>query len=290
MPPGTTRRAAGGSRPAAGPLRAGVLSAAMGPLFEPKLPASPASRLFRPRLPLGPLGSRLRTRGQAGGRDRHRRLGDPVRSRDPAPGQAAVGLPAHRPLGRAAQQPARQGLRAAPVPAPARRPAAVRGAVYWRPRAAGARLRQAAAADAAARAPRPPPHARADLRPGAAREGHARLPARLQADPALEPTGTRRSARPTSSWSPRRSARSVDAPIVGADGSEREVDAIIFGTGFHVTDMPAARRLRGRDGRTLHEVWGEPAGPPRQHGGRASPTSSCCSGPTPASATARWST
>ena len=34
--------------------------------------------------------------------------------------------------------------------------------------------------------------------------------------------------------------------IVTADGTEREVDTIIFGTGFHVTDMPAAERVRGR--------------------------------------------
>jgi cation diffusion facilitator CzcD-associated flavoprotein CzcO len=43
--------------------------------------------------------------------------------------------------------------------------------------------------------------------------------------------------------------------IVAADGTEREVDAIIFGTGFHVTDMAAADRVRGRDGRLLGEVW-----------------------------------
>jgi cation diffusion facilitator CzcD-associated flavoprotein CzcO len=41
--------------------------------------------------------------------------------------------------------------------------------------------------------------------------------------------------------------------IVLADGSEREVDTIIFGTGFHVTDPPTARLVRGRDGRTLAE-------------------------------------
>ncbi len=39
--------------------------------------------------------------------------------------------------------------------------------------------------------------------------------------------------------------------IVLADGSEREVDTIILGTGFHVTDPPTARLVRGRDGRTL---------------------------------------
>ena len=43
--------------------------------------------------------------------------------------------------------------------------------------------------------------------------------------------------------------------IVTADGTEREVDAIIMGTGFHVTDMPVAEWVRGRDGRTMAEVW-----------------------------------
>jgi len=39
--------------------------------------------------------------------------------------------------------------------------------------------------------------------------------------------------------------------IVLADGSEREVDTIILGTGFHVTDPPTAKLVRCRDGRTL---------------------------------------
>jgi cation diffusion facilitator CzcD-associated flavoprotein CzcO len=43
--------------------------------------------------------------------------------------------------------------------------------------------------------------------------------------------------------------------IVSADGSEREVDTIIFGTGFHVSEVPIATRVRGRDGRSLAEVW-----------------------------------
>jgi cation diffusion facilitator CzcD-associated flavoprotein CzcO len=43
--------------------------------------------------------------------------------------------------------------------------------------------------------------------------------------------------------------------IVTADGTEREVDTIIFGTGFHVTDMPVAEWVRGRDGRTMAELW-----------------------------------
>ncbi|HWR48570.1 MAG TPA: NAD(P)/FAD-dependent oxidoreductase [Pseudonocardiaceae bacterium] len=43
--------------------------------------------------------------------------------------------------------------------------------------------------------------------------------------------------------------------VQATDGTRREVDTIIFGTGFHVTDMPMASWIRGRDGRTLAEVW-----------------------------------
>lgn len=43
--------------------------------------------------------------------------------------------------------------------------------------------------------------------------------------------------------------------IVTRDGATHRADAIIFGTGFHVTDMPLARAIRGRDGRSLAEVW-----------------------------------
>ncbi|QNP72164.1 NAD(P)/FAD-dependent oxidoreductase [Streptomyces roseirectus] len=45
--------------------------------------------------------------------------------------------------------------------------------------------------------------------------------------------------------------------LVAADGSTAEVDAIVFGTGFHVTDMPIADRVVGVNGRTLAESWGE---------------------------------
>jgi cation diffusion facilitator CzcD-associated flavoprotein CzcO len=52
--------------------------------------------------------------------------------------------------------------------------------------------------------------------------------------------------------------------ILSRDGVEREVDAIIFGTGFHVTDLPFAKCIRGREGRTLSDVW---AGSPVAHVG-----------------------
>jgi cation diffusion facilitator CzcD-associated flavoprotein CzcO len=43
--------------------------------------------------------------------------------------------------------------------------------------------------------------------------------------------------------------------IVTAGGTEREVDAIVFGTGFHVTDIPAAHQVRGRGGALLDDHW-----------------------------------
>lgn len=45
--------------------------------------------------------------------------------------------------------------------------------------------------------------------------------------------------------------------IVTADGAEHPADAIVWGTGFRVTDMPVMDWLRGRDGRLLGEVWAQ---------------------------------
>jgi cation diffusion facilitator CzcD-associated flavoprotein CzcO len=43
--------------------------------------------------------------------------------------------------------------------------------------------------------------------------------------------------------------------IVAADGSEHALDAIIYGTGFHVMDVPFGDCVRGKGGRTLNQVW-----------------------------------
>lgn len=43
--------------------------------------------------------------------------------------------------------------------------------------------------------------------------------------------------------------------VVGPDGVERPVDTIIYGTGFEVTDVPIAERIRDGHGRTLAEHW-----------------------------------
>jgi cation diffusion facilitator CzcD-associated flavoprotein CzcO len=43
--------------------------------------------------------------------------------------------------------------------------------------------------------------------------------------------------------------------IVTADGTEREVDTIILGTGFAATQFLVPMRVTGRDGRDLHDQW-----------------------------------
>jgi len=52
--------------------------------------------------------------------------------------------------------------------------------------------------------------------------------------------------------------------IVTEDGTEREVDIIVLGTGFRVLDMPVAGKVRGREGKTLDDLW---RGSPEAHVG-----------------------
>ncbi|KQS59765.1 4-hydroxyacetophenone monooxygenase [Geodermatophilus sp. Leaf369] len=60
-------------------------------------------------------------------------------------------------------------------------------------------------------------------------------------------------------------AEVVNAPIaeirphsvVTRDGVERPTDTLVLATGFHVTDLPIAHRITGKDSRTLAEVWTE---------------------------------
>ncbi len=51
--------------------------------------------------------------------------------------------------------------------------------------------------------------------------------------------------------------RIVPTGVVTADGVEHPADAIVWGTGFHVTDLPYVEWVRGREGRTLGDVWRE---------------------------------
>ncbi len=56
--------------------------------------------------------------------------------------------------------------------------------------------------------------------------------------------------------------------VVGADGVERDVDVIIFATGYHVADIPFADHIRGRDGGLMSEMW---SGSPRAYLGTSVP-------------------
>jgi cation diffusion facilitator CzcD-associated flavoprotein CzcO len=43
--------------------------------------------------------------------------------------------------------------------------------------------------------------------------------------------------------------------VVDGDGVEREIDTLIFATGFKPAELPIAERIRGRDGSSLAERW-----------------------------------
>ena len=43
--------------------------------------------------------------------------------------------------------------------------------------------------------------------------------------------------------------------VVDGDGVEREIDTLIFATGFKPAELPIAERIRGSDGSSLAEVW-----------------------------------
>ncbi|MFE3325695.1 flavin-containing monooxygenase [Streptomyces sp. NPDC059176] len=45
--------------------------------------------------------------------------------------------------------------------------------------------------------------------------------------------------------------------VVTTDGTVRDVDAIVVATGFHVTDSPTYRKIHGKDGRSLGDVFDE---------------------------------
>lgn len=54
--------------------------------------------------------------------------------------------------------------------------------------------------------------------------------------------------------------------VVAADGTECEVDTIVLGTGFRVTDFVGAQTIHGADGRSLAEHW---SGSPQAYLGTA---------------------
>ncbi|MFN3584668.1 NAD(P)-binding domain-containing protein [Phenylobacterium sp.] len=51
-------------------------------------------------------------------------------------------------------------------------------------------------------------------------------------------------------------ARITPKGVVTADGTEHEVDVIIYGTGFQASNFLSTLKVKGRGGRDLHEAWG----------------------------------
>ena len=97
------RRSAGTIETSTGRCARRVVVAGMGPLAEPSFPDDPGARRLRGRrLPLRPLEPRLRPDRQARRRHRHRRVGDPVRARDPAEVAQLHVVPAHAAVDHAA--------------------------------------------------------------------------------------------------------------------------------------------------------------------------------------------
>lgn len=43
--------------------------------------------------------------------------------------------------------------------------------------------------------------------------------------------------------------------LIASDGSQHEVDAIIFGTGFEVSNPPIAKQIHNKHGKSMDEVW-----------------------------------
>jgi cation diffusion facilitator CzcD-associated flavoprotein CzcO len=54
-------------------------------------------------------------------------------------------------------------------------------------------------------------------------------------------------------------ARLSDAGVVTADGVTREVDCIIYGTGFRTTEFMFPMEITGREGLSLREAWADGA-------------------------------
>ncbi len=112
-------------------------------------------------------------------------------------------------------------------------------------------------------------HALAAARPRAPRARPGPTTPSAASGSCSAPTSCRRCSAPTSSSSPTRSRAITPAGIRTADGSEHEVDCIIWGTGFRTNDFMFPMEITGAGGRTLRDEWaGRAARPPRHHRAR----------------------
>ena len=288
---GRRRQGAGGCETSSGPLTARVLIAGAGPLHEPKLPDIPGLADFEGTLFHSATwdhdhdlaGERVAVIGTGASAIQF------VPQIQPEVAQLHLfqrTAPWVMPRATSAHHPAR----ARRLPALPGAAAAVRSAIYWAREAIAIPMLRVALAPllrAVGEA-----HLRRQVRdPRAAGEAHPGLPARVQADPGRQrlPAVARPAERRGRHRRDRRGSRTtLDRD---ADGSEREVDTIILGTGFHVLDMPIADRIADGEGRSLAEHWdGSPQRAPGDDGRRLPQPVLPARARTPASATTRSST
>ena len=292
---GTTRRGAGGSIRRQGEVTAKVLVSGTGPLVRAEDPGLPGlDDVRRAGVPLRALGPHRRPARQAG-----RRRSAPARRRSSTCPKIAPDVEQLYVFQRTPpwvmphSATADHARRAAAVPRafpPLQR--AVRGGDLRGARAAGARLRQAARGDEAARASRAPGTASArSSDPELIAPSDAPLHRSAASASCRPTTGIRRSRATTSSSSPTASREVRERSIVTTDGRELEVDALHLRHRLprhrHAGRAARPRARRPHAGRRLGRLaaartWARPS--------PASRTSSSCSARTPGSGTARWST
>ena len=242
-----------------GTLTAQFLVTGAGPLADPSIPDIKGIDTFEGTMFPRPVGPRPRPDRAQGRRHRHGRLRDPVRARDPAEGRRAQALPAHGPwvmyrhdrditkLERWLYQniPGAQQV--------------ARKSIYWGREsyifgfAKNPKLLKVVEALGRSNLNRSvdDPELRAKLTPSF-RAGCKRILMSNDYYPAL--------ARPNvdvvTDGIVEVRANSVVTRDASGKETEHEVDTIILGTGFHVTDPPVAERMFNDDGRSLSEHWG----------------------------------
>ena len=185
-------------------------------------------------------------------------------------------------MGDARPRPPRDRLRAAALPARCPSPSArLRAGIYLGHEATvlGTIVEPPAVARGSRRS-RAATCARQVRRPRAAREAHARTTRSAASGSRCRTPTTRALTQPNAEvvTDPIREVRAHS--IVTADGTEREVDTIILGTGFQRARQPGVRaRPRPRRPHAGRGLAGQPARVPGHRRSPASPTSSCSSGP-----------
>ncbi len=104
-----------------------------------------------------------------------------------------------------------------------------------------------------------PLHALAAPGPGGAAQGVAGLHLRLQAHPVQLRTSCPRCSDPNVELVTDPIDRLTAGGVHTADGTEREVDCIIYGTGFRTTEFMFPMEITGSGGASLNEQWREGA-------------------------------